>query len=284
MRARWVIMGVAVCLVAMPATITPSTERTDGEGETAAALGSTHGADALVASLRKALRAGERQYALEFLGVPWELNEVLKEFVYTADPHAKAALDLIDAVKAELEAPEAFAGPHYVHTANRVLQTDFVPHLEETSELGSGRGPEWFGDAVLSRMRGLVANTRLPMDVRIETARLLAANGLRGGAADFLKLYLTQNPPGEDQIVSSAASAWQSWTQPMKEGYLRGFINGLSVRAKIDGAVQCTVPPSFAHPLGVYVLEMDVFYEKAKNCDVPIIEAMFRVQDALATR
>jgi len=274
-RSKWVIMIVAVSLMGLATAAVPSTENTEGEAEAIAAL-NTEG-DSLVAKLRTALRASK--YELGSYRIPGELGRAVSSLFYAEFPAPQAALRLIANVKAELEDPEAMSGGDYNWIAARVLWEVFAIHLRDSRECGGA--VEWcaLGDAALSHMRAFVTNTRLPMEIRVEAARQLAVNEVRGGATDFIKLFCMQNPPEEDNLLASDGHDWRTWSEVMQVMFVNGFLSGEQARCRIAGSVS-----HFSHRVGVYNLEMEVFYEKVENRDVSVIEAMFRVQDILSAR
>ncbi len=158
------------------------------------------------------------------------------------------------------------AGARFSKEGNRTGVSDTLPAFEAV------------GNACLDDLRVFVSDPSLPLPFRVEAARLLATLGVSGGGADFVKLFLRQNPATENTAVATNGEGWVTASETYKVSYVLGFITAAGLTPVVTQSGTW-----FSHRVGAYVLELDVFYGKPENRSVTLAEAMFRANDALRT-
>lgn len=283
MKARWLIGSVIMSTLALATPAVPASEEVDSQAD----------ADLLATSNRLVERLEELLHEEDdpaawtgSAGFAEELRMHAIKLLALEPYDLQAAREFLAEIA---RMPEVVRqGPIESYWTSRLVTELFgklVPYSLETARHRKRRAVfeldprHALGDAAVSHMRRFVTNTNLPMDVRIEAARVMGTEGVPGGAADFIKLLFGHTPLDEESPAATDGDEWQRYVDGEKAFWVGGFLAGLYAQGLLS-----TKRSSMDQQAGTYVLELDAFYDKAENRDVSLIEAMFRVDDLLGKR
>lgn len=132
-------------------------------------------------------------------------------------------------------------------------------------------------NASTTALRSIADHADAPMFLRHEAARLLAAeHAFAQDAATLVRLVCDEEAPEGSDLLGFAGGAWLANTDIENTYFVQGFLTAAAAyRSLAEGG------PKFNYRVGVYVIELDVFYRDPANRSVSLTEAMFRAQAAL---